>query len=492
MLFSSLPFVFGLLPLTLAAYYISARLDARLQVAVLIVASLVFYSFWRLEDVPILMISMAVNYAISRTIVPGEGQRQIAIGVALNLALLAYFKYGNFAIQNWNDLTGSRQLLLDLTLPLGISFWTFQQIAFLVARHRGQFPDLDSWRYIAAVTYFPHLIAGPIIQYKNLSAQLEKIQKGMLGPVAQNLFIGLFLFSLGFFKKTVIADTFAEYSSPVFAGDPNKFGSLIVWRAALSYTFQIYFDFSGYVDMALGASRMFGITLPINFNSPYKSRNIVDFWRRWHITLSNFLRDYLYISFGGNRYGFSRQMVNLMATMLLGGLWHGASWVFVLWGAAHGAMLVVNHTIARLFPQLRLPHALAVFLTFLAVVFTWVPFRAEALGKTMTMWGKMIDVPGIVGETSVSFASIGLASLINMSTWLSDTHGLSWCVMAFAALAVVWLGPNTNELTDQMESRLANPSINQKLIVWWMSIAGLAFGCSVLMSASGRISEFLY
>jgi alginate O-acetyltransferase complex protein AlgI len=492
MLFNSLPFIFGLLPLTLVAYYVSARLDARLPVAVLIVASLVFYSFWRLEDVPILLFSMAVNYAISRTIVPGEGQRQITIGVALNLVLLAYFKYGNFAIENWNGLTGSSYLLLDLTLPLGISFWTFQQIAFLVARHRGQFPDLDFWRYIAAVTYFPHLIAGPIIQYKNLSAQLETIQKGVLGPVAQNLFIGIFLFSLGFFKKTVIADSFAHYSTPVFSGDPDKFGSLIVWRAALSYTFQIYFDFSGYVDMALGASRMFGITLPINFNSPYKARNIVDFWRRWHITLSNFLRDYLYISFGGNRFGFSRQMVNLMATMLLGGLWHGASWVFVLWGAMHGAMLVVNHSLARLLPQLRLPHGLAVLLTFLAVVFAWVPFRAEALGKSLAMWGKMIDIPALADEISVSISSVGLAPLTNMAAWLADEHGLTWCGLAIAALAIVWRAPNTNELTDQMEARLANPSENQGLMIVWMTLAGLAFGCSTLMSSSGRISEFLY
>lgn len=175
MLFNSFPFMFGLMPLTLAAYYLSARLDARLPVAVLIVASLIFYSFWRLEDVPILLFSMVVNYSISRTIVPGRGKRQILFGVALNLALLAYFKYGNFIILNWNSATGSRYPLLDLTLPLGISFWTFQQIAFLVARHRGQFPDPDPWRYIAAVTYFPHLIAGPIIQYKTLSAQLQAV-----------------------------------------------------------------------------------------------------------------------------------------------------------------------------------------------------------------------------------------------------------------------------------------------------------------------------
>lgn len=492
MLFNSFPFIFGLLPFTLAAYYLSARLDARLPVAVLIVASLVFYSFWRLEDVPILLLSMAVNYAISRTIVPGEGRRQIIVGVALNLALLAYFKYGNFLILNWNSATGSRHALLDLTLPLGISFWTFQQIAFLVARHRGQFPDPDPWRYIAAVTYFPHLIAGPIIQYKVLSAQLQTIQKGLLGPIARNIFIGLFLFALGLFKKTVIADTFAQYSTPVFSGDPSKFGSLIVWRAALSYTFQIYFDFSGYVDMALGASRMFGITLPINFNSPYKSRNIIEFWRRWHITLSSFLRDYLYFTLGGNRFGFPRQMANLMATMLLGGLWHGASWAFVLWGAMHGAMLVINHSVARLLPNSRLPHSVAVLLTFVAVVFAWVPFRAEALGKALALWAKMTDLPAVFTEVATSIAQINAALLFDAAAWLNDTHGLTWCLMALAALAVLWLMSNSNEMSDEMDRRLDEPEANQNWIVTRMSLAGLAFGLGLLMTAGGRISEFLY
>ena len=272
-----------------------------------------------------------------------QGKRWLLVAIAANLALLAYYKYAIFFVANAQRLIGHVGPLPEIVLPLGISFFTFTQIAFLVDAHRGLAREYSFTHYTLFVTYFPHLIAGPILHHREMMPQFDRRSTYTLDW--DNVAVGLTMFIIGLFKKTVIADDMAAFASPAFdaAAGGTQLTLLEAWGAALAYTFQIYFDFSGYTDMALGASRMFGIVLPLNFRSPYKAANIIDFWRRWHITLSRFLRDYVYIPLGGNRKTVPRRYENLLLTMLVGGLWHGAGWTFVFWGALHGIYLVVNH-----------------------------------------------------------------------------------------------------------------------------------------------------
>ena len=263
----------------------------------------------------------------------------LGFGIAANLVLLGYYKYAGFFVENVAAVTGLALPMPSIALPLAISFCTFQQVSFLVDCSRNQVAPFNFRCYLLYITFFPHLIAGPVVRHHELLPQLE--QPRPLAVRWEDLTWGLHLFTLGLFKKAVIADTMAAYADPVFnaAATGAVPSCLEAWGAALGYTFQLYFDFSGYADMALGSARMFGIFLPENFNSPYKAENIADFWRRWHITLSHFLRDYLYIPLGGSRAGVTRTHVNLVLTMLLGGLWHGAAWTFVIWGTMHGVAL---------------------------------------------------------------------------------------------------------------------------------------------------------
>ena len=308
----------------------------------------------------------------------------LLVAIAANLALLGYYKYAIFFVSNVQKLIGHVGPLPEIVLPLGISFFTFTQIAFLVDAHRGLARDYSFTHYTLFVTYFPHLIAGPILHHREMMPQFDRRATYTLNW--DNVAVGLTMFIIGLFKKTVIADDMAGFASPAFnaAAAGTQLTLLEAWGAALAYTFQIYFDFSGYTDMALGASRMFGIVLPLNFRSPYKARSIIDFWRRWHITLSRFLRDYVYIPLGGNRKSVPRRYENLLLTMLIGGLWHGAGWTFVFWGALHGIYLVINHGWRSLRRRIDIAappgaRALATLTTFVAVVVAWVFFRASGL-----------------------------------------------------------------------------------------------------------------
>ncbi|MCF7674371.1 MAG: MBOAT family protein [Akkermansiaceae bacterium] len=391
MLFSTYTYLLFFLPLVLLGFYGLGRIHWRLSTAWLTLASLGFYAWWKPDpDLPwtpwfLLLIvgSCAGNFlcgnAIARSANPVVRRSLVTFGVATNLSLLAYFKYlGIFSV--WSHaVTGWPHSIPHLVLPLAVSFFTFLQIAFLVDVFRGDKTGYNFADYLLFVTFFPHLIAGPLVHHRELIGQFQpKITR--LNP--RFIAIGLSVLALGLFKKVIIADNLAETASPIFQFAADGTRALTngeAWVGALAYTFQIYFDFSGYSDMAIGSSYLFGLRLPLNFCSPYKATSIIDFWRRWHMTLSRFLRDYLYIPLGGNRRGPSRRYANLMVTMLLGGLWHGAGITFLLWGGLHGLYLCVNNAWIALRRKLGwrpLPRLLAVTITFMAVVFAWVPFRS--------------------------------------------------------------------------------------------------------------------
>src|SRR3954469_23352041 len=343
MLFSSYTFLFQFLP-AVALAFAAARLHSpRAGILVLVAASLVFYGAWKPVYLLLFVASVAVNFTLGlRMDDPARRRATGTLGVALNLALLCYFKYTNFIFDSLNNLTGAPLPFVNVVLPLGISFFTFQQIAYLVDVMRGAKVERDILSYALFVSFFPHLIAGPLVHHAEMIPQFKRARSGRSAVLAAR---GLAMFAAGLFKKVVIADNLAQFVTPVFAHLDAGGGVTTpwAWLSTLAYTLQIYFDFSGYSDMALGLALLFGIRLPVNFRSPYQAASIIEFWRRWHITLSRFLRDYLYIPLGGNRLGEIRRYQNLLVTMLLGGLWHGAAWNFVIWGGLHGVYLCINH-----------------------------------------------------------------------------------------------------------------------------------------------------
>jgi len=381
MLFNSYEFIFVFLPITFFIYfYLNHKRLTEASKGFLVCSSLFFYSWWNVAYLPIILSSMVFNYVIGRSLnktckdkSKGFSKKSILIfGIVFNLSLLGYFKYTDFLLENFNLAFSSDAELLHLALPLAISFFTFQQIAYLVDSYRQETKEYDFLNYALFVTFFPQLIAGPIVHHKEMMPQFARTRNKVKNY--RNIAIGLFIFTIGLFKKVVIADTFAVWATNGFdvATTLNLFEA---WATSLSYTFQLYFDFSGYTDMAIGLALLFNIRLPVNFNSPYKATNIQDFWRRWHITLSRFMRDYVYIPLGGNRKGRFRAYNNLMATFVLGGLWHGAAWTFVFWGFLHGLALIIQRLWSKL--GIKLWTWLAWLITFNFVNITWVFFRAK-------------------------------------------------------------------------------------------------------------------
>ena len=394
MIFSSPGFILLFLPIVFFVYFFLNR--HRLTVpgkAWLVAASLFFYSWWNISYLPLLLGSIVFNFAIGSAISPHgrkisfSRRHVLIVGIAANLLLLGYFKYANFLVDNIDFAFSTRHAFPRILLPLGISFFTFTQIAYLVDSYRGEAREYDLLNYSLFVTFFPHLIAGPILHHGEMMEQFRS--RWNLAVRYRNIARGLFIFSIGLFKKVILADTFSVWANAGFDGT-GGLDFFSAWCASLSYTFQIYFDFSGYCDMAIGASLLFNIWLPINFNSPYKALDIQDFWHRWHMTLSRYLRDYLYIPLGGNRCSTPRVYFNLMTTFVLGGLWHGASWMFVLWGALHGSALVIHRLWIR--QSWSMPPAVAWLITFLFVNFTWVFFRARDCGQAKRILRGMTDL----------------------------------------------------------------------------------------------------
>src|SRR5580692_3421857 len=419
MLFNSYPFIFVFLPVVLFGYFAAGRRGVQAPVVWLALASLVFYSFSNWQFVALLLASISFNYLIGWLLIShhlraGPRLAVLSTGVAGDLFALGIFKYAGFLVANFNAVF-STSLAVNILLPVGISFYTFTQIAFLVDAYRGKVAHYALPHYALFVTYFPHLIAGPILHHRDMIPQFESDATKRANP--RLILYGLIIFGIGLFKKTVLADGIQPLVSLAFHQATPSFDQ--AWIGALAYTFQLYFDFSGYSDMAIGISLMFGIFLPLNFNSPYKATSIIDFWRRWHMTLSQFLRDYLYIPLGGNRHGSLSRYVNLMITMLLGGLWHGAAWTFVIWGALHGVYLCINHAWINYGPPipkwLERPAGVVAFLvTFLAVVVAWVFFRADSLASALSVLSDMADPARIVfGHTEmVQGALIAIYAMI--------------------------------------------------------------------------------
>ncbi|WP_024954321.1 MBOAT family O-acyltransferase [Sulfurospirillum arcachonense] len=397
MIFNSYEFIFVFLPFTFYVYfYLNSKRLTEASKSFLVFTSLFFYSWWNILYLPLILSSLLFNYVIGKSLNIKSEQKKInkksilTIGIVANLFLLGYFKYFDFFIFNVNFIMGSNITFIKLALPLAISFFTFQQIAYLVDSYRFETKEYDFLNYALFITFFPQLIAGPIVHHKEMMPQFALIRNKAKNY--KNIACGLFIFSIGLFKKVVIADIFAIWATTGF-DHSISLTLLEAWATSLSYTFQLYFDFSGYTDMAIGTALLFNINLPINFNSPYKAGNIQDFWRRWHITLSRFLRDYVYIPLGGNRAGKSRVYYNLMATFILGGLWHGAGWTFIFWGTLHGIALVI-HRLWKNF-GFTMNKYLSWFITFNFVNIAWVFFRANGLSDAIKVLNGMVGKNGI-------------------------------------------------------------------------------------------------
>ncbi|MCK6420410.1 MAG: MBOAT family protein [Aquabacterium sp.] len=491
MLFTTAAFLLLYLPLTLAGFFLLGRWRPSAAAAWLLLASLVFYAHWMPAFTLLLLASIVANFWLGRQIVHAlrAGRRPsarwwFAIGVSMNLGALGYFKYANFFVDNVNAVLGLDWAPVRVILPIGISFYTFTQIAYLADAFQGKVDESNPIHYGLFVTYFPHLVAGPVLHHAQMMPQFA--DAAIYRPQARRFVGGLAIFAIGLFKKVVLADGIAPYADAIFV--PVDAGAtpttLEAWLGSLAYTLQLYFDFSGYSDMAIGLSHLFNVRLPYNFDSPYQARNISEFWRRWHISLSTFLRDYLYIPLGGNRLGGVRRYLNLAATMLLGGLWHGAAWTFVVWGGLHGAYLVVNHGWRGLMGQGRLRRwesnwaygTSAWAITLLCVVVAWVFFRAQSFGGAWRM------LQGLAG--------VGQYGDIHALCWnagLSLSAGLGWCAVLGA---VALLAPNSNSLGERALAFLDRRG------AWRQATAGAvitAIAALLLVNvARDSVSAFIY
>lgn len=500
MLFNSFSFLFLYLPVVFAGYCMLARWRPRWTIAWLALASLFFYGYWDGRYLPLLLASILFNYWCGMRIGAAGARRKrwLVFGLAANLSLLAYYKYANFFLASLNQMAGAQLQGWEIILPIGISFFTFTQIAFLVDCHRGLAGDGDGeysfTRYTLFVSYFPHLIAGPVLHHKEMMPQFDARPV----PNAPDFAVGISIFVMGLAKKVLLADPLSVLVGPVFA--PGAQPQLIeAWIGALAYTMQLYFDFSGYSDMAIGLSRLFGVKLPLNFNSPYRAANISEFWRRWHMTLSRFLRDYLYVPLGGNRSGRVARYRNLMLTMVLGGLWHGAGWTFVVWGALHGLYLVVHHAWLALGGQ-RPARWWGRGLTFIAVMLAWVVFRAPDLATAGDILlamagGNGVALPRGMAAYAQPWLALGLEPAFTGIRWID--FGGPGVPTLLLALALAFRAPNTQQIFRHYAPGIGNIIARAGKPRWtwrpnraWSLAFSLMFlGCLFSMN---RVSEFLY
>ncbi|OAN54991.1 MBOAT family O-acyltransferase [Magnetospirillum moscoviense] len=511
MLFNSFEFLFLFLPVTLAVFFALGRTGRTVAAETwLLVVSVLFYAWWDWRNLPILTLSIAVNFLIGRRLAlfaaidsPALRRTWLIAGIGANLTALGYFKYAAFLADGLVPLVDMRAAAAGIELPLGISFFTFTQTAFLIDAYRRQVCEANPLHYGLFVTYFPHLIAGPILHHKDMMPQFAEPETYRIRP--HDLAVGLTVFAIGLFKKVGLADHVAPTASAVFeaARDGTALTLGDAWLGALCYTLQIYFDFSGYSDMALGLARVIGVRFPLNFNSPYQALSIVDFWRRWHMTLSRFLRDYLYFPLGGNRRGSARRHVNLMLTMLLGGLWHGANWTFVIWGGLHGLYLMVNHAWHGL--QDRMGRRLltgaggrlvAGTLTFVAVMVAWVFFRADSVvsaGRVLTAMAgldqlrlprRVADLPGAgwLEAHGVQFGAVFSEQVV--------TTPLETSALAALLLLICWLMPNTQRIVPEIALDPRDESWRWRPVPSWAAVVGLMLAAGIL--GMSQVSEFIY
>ena len=533
MLFNSSDFILLFLPITFLGFLAIAELrQARIAAAWLTVASLVFYSWWRWENLPLLIASMAVNYTVGGLLIRRPSKVTLALGIAFNVGLLAYFKYTMFVLDTAKELFAGDWQVPHVILPLAISFFTFQQIAYLVDAHAGRVSERDPLNYCLFITFFPHLIAGPITHHREMLAQFSAPER--FRPRWDFFAIGLTLFLIGLFKKVMVADPFGVAVRPIFAAAESGGVQFVqAWTGALSYALQIYFDFSGYTDMAIGLGLLFGISLPPNFNSPYKARNIIEYWSRWHMTLTRFLTAYVYNPIvvaltrrraarglplprrGRMSAGTFAALVALPTglTMLVSGVWHGAGWQFVIFGLLHGFYLIVAHAWRawKVHRGVALdggsPVAVAgsVLLTFVCAMIALVFFRAPSVPAALDVLKGMAGLNGITLPGPVAHLPLAapLAQALGISIGSLDNFEASYIVRIVLFLIVVWTFPNAYQwLRDHRTALDFQPApswVERHVAVarWRPSPAlGLIVGAvstvTLLYALSSAPSEFLY
>jgi D-alanyl-lipoteichoic acid acyltransferase DltB (MBOAT superfamily) len=481
MLFNSPIFIFLFLPVTLIVYFLLNKANFTIiSKQWLIIASLFFYGWWNASYLPLMISSIVINYLIALQILKNKNSKKIymLLGVFFNMSFLGYFKYMDFFISNMNDVMGTNFPLLNLALPLAISFYTIQQIAYLIDSYGGLVKEKNFYDYALFATFFPHLLAGPILHHKEMMPQFRTTENKYIN--FNNISTGLFIFSIGLFKKVVIADTFAEWANAGFT-NAAQLNLLEAWATSLSYTFQLYFDFSGYTDMAIGVALLFNIKLPQNFNSPYRAVTVIDFWSRWHMTLTRFLTAYIYepIVRSYKKFSFHRAMFATILTMLIAGLWHGAAWTFILFGLLHGFAMVSNHYWKK--TKIKLPTLLAWFLTFNFLNLTFVIFRADSFEVAANIFRAMVGYNGVVLPKIFAFIeSVTGSSLIHIGNVYEHIDGKAQTTLyLLLAFILVLRFPNATQLAKNFETNLFN-----------LLLTFIFF--TVSFSMLSQVSEFLY
>lgn len=477
MIFNSFEFIFLFLPIVWVLYYILGRLHIPFAKTWLLVTSLFFYGYWNLAYLPLILVSMVINYTIGMFLGKDRAKAYrkaiLSVGIVFNVGLLGYYKYYDFFVENINVVFGSGFVLKEILLPLAISFYTFQQIAYLVDSYRLETKEYNFLNYGLFVSFFPQLIAGPIVHHSQVMEQFSDKKSYRINY--EHISQGLLIFAIGLFKKVAIADTFAEWANAGYS-DVGGLSLVDSWITTLSYTLQLYFDFSGYSDMAIGLALLFNIRLPLNFNSPYKARDIQDFWRRWHITLSHFLTTYIYIPLGGNRKGKVRTYVNIFIIFLVSGIWHGAGWTFLIWGVMHGlASIICRYWKLAGF---KMNAILAWVVTFLFVHFAWVFFRAltfaDAISVLKAMFG--FNGTGLPGGLARVFTELD-------KSWFTSfpfqAHSVELAVTLGIGLLITWFAKNSTEIMYETK---------RNLIMAVFAAALLFYSVMQLQ----EVSEFLY
>ncbi len=477
MLFNSYIFILAFLPLCLFGYFFLNKLNKyNIAQAFLLGMSLWFYGYFNIFYLFIILASIFANFGLYKAIVKSSDRKKsklmMILGVSFNLLLLGVFKYTDFFISVTNSVFKTDLNLFNILLPLGISFFTFQQVSFIVDAYKGEIPDYGFLQYASFVAFFPQLIAGPIVTHDELVPQFNDRSKKRINP--DNLASGLFMFTLGLSKKVLIADKFSEVVSYGYTA-PERLNSLGAWIIIVGYTFQIYFDFSGYCDMAIGLGKMFNIDIPINFNSPYKASDIAEFWDRWHMTLTRFFTKYLYIPLGGNRKGKIRTYINVFFVFLASGFWHGAGWTFILWGILHGILMVITRALKK--PISKIPVFVKWPVTFLLINITWVFFRAPSIStalsvlKTAFSMNNTANDPVIFNAFKIREIS-DLLSIIDLEERFPNIIMISFFAMCFA---IIMFCPNSHSLLKKFKPNVFTLLLTVFLFIWsFLSISGVS------------------
>ena len=503
MLFHESIFIFLFLPIVVLIYLLLKKINLiKSSIIFLSLLSVFFYGYWEIKYIPLLITSIIFNFFVGSYLAQNLKKSSffLCVAIIINLSILIFYKYSPMIIDNYNFLLIEKISMDYPELPLGISFFTFLQIAYIVDCSKGKVTNATFPSYFLFVSFFPHLIAGPLVHHKDLIPQFTK----KLSNTLENLSVGTIIFGFGLFKKLVLSEQVSGWSDDMFNSVENGIMPSLIyaWVGVLSFTLLIYFDFSAYSDMAIGLSKMIGIRLPENFNSPYKSTNIIDFWRRWHITLSYFLRNYLYFPLGGNRKGFYRKYQNILTVMIIAGLWHGADWTFVLWGGIHGFLLLINHFWQEI-KFFKINKTISLWLTFLSVLLAWVPFRSGSIETTLNIYKGMFGGFGLTFPAHYQgFLNENLNRiLLDIGVQFSSIHGFGGRMQIFILLLLllfVMKFPNTQQIFADYKPTLSASADKISSLFKWKPrffetvFFGLIGTYLLLLVIQGKSGEFIY